>query len=42
MPKKNRKEDVLYDPEVDYSSLKQHRYRDTPGYTFYTCPRCGR
>jgi len=32
---------VEYDPNVDYDSLKKHRYKDSPGAIFYTCPRCG-
>ena len=37
-----RDEDVIYDPDVDYDSLEQHTYPDSPGHIFYTCPRCGR
>ena len=33
--------DVEYNENVDYASLEQHTYPDTPGYVFYTCPRCG-
>lgn len=33
--------DVIYDDNVNYDSLEQHIYEDTPGYTFYTCPKCG-
>ena len=29
-----------YDPNVDYDVLEQHRYKDSPGHIFYTCPRC--
>lgn len=36
---KNR--DVYYDEDVNYNDLEQHTYEDSPGYTFYTCPRCG-
>ncbi len=32
---------VDYDENVDYDSLEQHTYDDSPGYIFYTCPRCG-
>ena len=39
--RKNDK-DVIYDENVNYDSLEQHTYEDTPGYTFYTCPKCGR
>ena len=38
--------DYSYEEErnagVDYDSLKQHTYDDTPGVTFYTCPKCGK
>lgn len=27
--------------DVDFSELEQHEYEDTPGYIFYTCPKCG-
>ena len=37
----NKNEDVIYDSNVDYDSLEQHTYDDTPGYTFYSCPKCG-
>ena len=36
-----KEKSVMYDPDVDYDSLKQHKYSDSPGYTFYTCPKCG-
>ncbi len=36
------KDKVTLDPRVDYDSLKKRRYSDSPGYTFYVCPRCGR
>lgn len=39
MSKKN--EDVIYDENVNYDALEQHTYEDTPGFTFYTCPKCG-
>lgn len=32
---------IDYDENVDYSKLEKHRYADTPGETFYTCPKCG-
>ncbi len=32
---------VDYDSDVDYSSLKKKRYKDSPGYDFYRCPVCG-
>jgi formylmethanofuran dehydrogenase subunit E len=35
------KKEVFYDENVDYDNLKQSEYDDTPGYTFYTCPKCG-
>lgn len=34
--------DLLYDENVNYDSLEEHTYEDAPGYTFYTCPKCGR
>ena len=39
MTRKNR--NVIYDENVNYDELEQHSYSDTPGYTFYTCPKCG-
>lgn len=36
-----KKEDVIYDENVDYDSLEQHTYADSPGHIFYTCPICG-
>jgi len=38
---KNKKNDVIYDENVNYDELKQHEYDDAKGYTFYTCPKCG-
>ena len=35
------KHHVKYDENVDYDALEQHTYSDTPGYIFYTCPKCG-
>ena len=32
---------AIHDPNVDYDSLEQHTYDDTPGEIFYTCPKCG-
>ena len=32
---------VEYDENVDYESLDRHEYADSPGYIFYTCPKCG-
>ncbi len=29
------------DENIDFDSLEQHTYSDTPGQIFYTCPRCG-
>ena len=40
MGSKNKNK-ALYDANVDYDSLKQNKYDDSKGYTFYTCPRCG-
>ena len=34
-------DDQYYDEDVNYDVLKKTRYKDTPGYTFYTCPVCG-
>ena len=39
MRKKDK--DAMYDENVDYDSLEQHTYSDSPGHIFYTCPRCG-
>jgi len=36
-----RDKDAIYDENVDYDSLEQHTYDDSPGHIFYTCPRCG-
>ena len=33
--------EMTYDENVDYESLEQHIYPDSPGVIFYTCPRCG-
>lgn len=33
--------DVIYNENVDYKSLEQHKYKDSPGDVFYTCPICG-
>ena len=30
-----------YDENIDFDSLEQHTYADTPGQIFYTCPKCG-
>ena len=38
---KTRDKNALYDENVDYDSLKQNKYKDSPGHTFYTCPKCG-
>lgn len=29
--------DDMLNPDVDYDSLEQHTYDDTPGEVFYTC-----
>lgn len=34
-------DDDDHDPDVDYDSLEQSTYDDSPGMVFYTCPRCG-
>ena len=38
--------DYSYEEErnegVDYDSLRQSTYEDTPGVTFYACPKCGK
>ncbi len=39
MSKRNNKQN--YNPDVDYDSLEQHTYDDSPGDIFYTCPKCG-
>ncbi len=39
---RRKRNDVEYDPNVNYDELEQHRYKDSPGYIFYTCPKCGR
>ncbi len=36
-----RDKDAIYDPDVDYASLEQHKYADSGDHIFYTCPRCG-
>ena len=36
-----RKKRFIYDDNVNYDSLEQHTYDDTPGCIFYTCPKCG-
>ena len=36
-----RDKNARYDKNVDYDSLEQHTYDDSPGHIFYTCPRCG-
>ena len=38
---RKKESDVMYDPDVDYDSLEQHEYSDTPGHIFHTCPKCG-
>lgn len=38
---RKKKPNVTYNENVDYDSLEQHTYRDSPGYVFYTCPICG-
>ena len=38
---KKKKNDVIYDKNVNYDELEQHEYDDAKGYTFYTCPKCG-
>jgi hypothetical protein len=37
----SKKDDMLYDENVNYDELEQHEYADAEGYTFYTCPLCG-
>ena len=37
-----RDNEADYDENVDYDSLEQHTYDDSPGHIFYTCPKCGR
>ncbi len=39
---KKRDRNALYDENVNYDSLSQHTYADSPGHIFYTCPVCGR
>lgn len=39
---RKKKNNVIYDENVDYDALEQHTYDDSEGYTFYTCPICGR
>ena len=42
MPKKKKQYgEVTYDENVDYDELEQNEYDDAPGYTWYTCPKCG-
>ena len=41
MSKKRRDPEAEYDENVDYDSLEQHTYSDSPGHIFYTCPKCG-
>ena len=36
-----KKNNVIYDEDVNYDVLEQHEYDDAPGYVFYTCPKCG-
>lgn len=36
-----RDDDALYDENVNYDALEQHKYPEMPGHIFYTCPRCG-
>ena len=36
-----RNDDVFFDENVNYDALEQHTYPDSPGYIFYTCPKCG-
>lgn len=36
-----RNDNVDYDENVNYDILEQHTYADSPGYIFYTCPKCG-
>jgi len=38
---KKKKNDVIYDENVNYGELEQHEHEDAEGYTFYTCPHCG-
>ncbi len=38
---RRRDKNAEYDPNVDYDALEQHKYKDSPGHIFYTCPRCG-
>ena len=38
---RRKKTEVVYDENVDYDSLEQHTYKDSPGDVFYTCPICG-
>lgn len=35
-----RNDDMDYDENVDYDSLKQHTYKDSGDAIFYTCPKC--
>lgn len=37
-----RDKEAIYDENVDYDSLEQHTYSDSPGRIFYICPKCGR
>lgn len=39
---RKKKNNVIYNENVDYDALEQHTYEDSEGYTFYTCPICGR
>lgn len=36
-----KKDDMIYDENVDYDSLKQNTYEDSGDAVFYTCPKCG-
>ena len=37
-----RDNEAIYDENIDFDSLEQHTYADSPGIIFYTCPKCGR
>lgn len=39
---RRKKNNVIYNENVDYDALEQHTYEDSKGYIFYTCPICGR
>ena len=36
-----RNNNVIYDENVDYDSLEQRTYSDSPGDIYYICPKCG-